>query len=156
MFTVNRFQSDDPEDRNSYERMWRAYEGHRARAEVKGVMVESNWNAFIAADGRLYAYALRADGVAGAVGFAQYIYHFCTKSVRPECYLSDLYVSEEHRGRGGGGRLVDAVIAECREKNMFRLTWITEQDNRPAQKLYSRYVEGHEWIRYKLILADSG
>ena len=114
-------------------------------------MADMNLRALL--DGRLYGFALR-NNCGEAVGFALYVFHFCTKSPQEECYLNELYVEPDSRGKGGGKQLLDAVLLECRQKNVYRITWLTEPENHAAIKLYEKFGQGSAWVRYKLVLNE--
>lgn len=151
MLLADRFHSGDAE---AFARLWHAYEGHRNRPDDREAVTRANWAALMAGDGRLKAFALRDADSGEVVGFALYVFHFCTKSPRDECYLNDLFVAETHRGRGGGRALLDALVRECEEREIIRLTWVTEKDNRIARKLYDHYCAGREWVRYKMMIGS--
>ena len=58
--------------------------------------------------------------------------------VLDEGYVGNLAVVPERRRRGIGGRLVDAMAAEAREKGLAFLTLEVRESNLPARRLYEK------------------
>lgn len=54
-----------------------------------------------------------------------------------EVVLDELYVRDQ--GRGTGGRLIEAIEAECRARNALRIFLETERPNERARRLYARH-----------------
>lgn len=59
------------------------------------------------------------------------------------CHISMVFVAPERWGRGIGGRLVDALLAEARARGYDRAQLWTQADNPNAQRLY----EGRGFLR---------
>ncbi|MQB10991.1 GNAT family N-acetyltransferase [Agrobacterium sp. ICMP 6402] len=85
-------------------------------------------------------------------GFAIHHFHDSTWVKTPDCYLEDLYVDGEIRGKGTGRALMDDLIGICKEKGWSRLYWNTDEHNHRAQKLYDSYVKSDGHIRYRIKL----
>lgn len=86
------------------------------------------------------------------LGFAHALLHQGTWSPKLLCYLEDLYVREEARGRGVGRALIEALADRGRSEGWLRLYWQTARDNETAQKLYDKLAERTDWLRYDLDL----
>lgn len=84
------------------------------------------------------------------VGFAIHHFHDSTWVKTPDCYLEDLFIDANIRGRGIGRALIDDLISICREKGWSRLYWHTNEDNERARKLYDSYVSSDGHIRYRI------
>lgn len=86
------------------------------------------------------------------VGFALYFYSFSTFLARPGIYLEDLYVLEEHRGRGFGKTLLAFLAKKAVSEGCGRLEWAVLDWNEPAIDFYkslgSRTMD--EWIINRL------
>jgi len=89
-------------------------------------------------------WALVADipgsaGQAGEiVGFALYYIRYSTwKGQR--MYLEDIIVKEAWRGKGIGKQLMDALIAEARQRNFSGMMWQVLDWNEPALRFYKKY-----------------
>jgi ribosomal protein S18 acetylase RimI-like enzyme len=72
------------------------------------------------------------------------------------CFLGFLYVAPERWGRGIGGALLDAVLAEAKRRHQPRIHLLTHADNERSQRLYrsrgfsptGRSAGGREeWVR---------
>ena len=93
------------------------------------------------------AEALIARCGAAAAGFALFYHTFSTFLGRRSLWLEDLFVREEHRSRGYGRALLDAL----RSRTDGRVEWAVLDWNEPSiefyQRLGARPVEG--WTRYR-------
>jgi GNAT superfamily N-acetyltransferase len=54
-------------------------------------------------------------------------------------WLEDMVVAPEARGRGIGGALVDAALAQARAAGCRRVTLLTDADNADAHRFYRRH-----------------
>jgi GNAT superfamily N-acetyltransferase len=70
------------------------------------------------------------------VGFALYFFNFSTFLARPGIYLEDLYVLEEHRGKGFGKALLAYLAKLAVEMECGRLEWAVLDWNRPSIEFY--------------------
>ncbi|WP_212005614.1 N-acetyltransferase [Chitinophaga sp. HK235] len=71
------------------------------------------------------------------IGFAQLYPLFTSLGMKRGWLLNDVYVLEEHRGKGAGGALVDAAIDHGRKTDAAWLMLQTYVANTGAQKLYA-------------------
>jgi GNAT superfamily N-acetyltransferase len=63
------------------------------------------------------------------------------------CFLGNLFVVPERWGQGIGGRLLDAVLAQARQRHYTRIELLTHEDNERSHRLYrSRDGQGG-WAR---------
>lgn len=94
------------------------------------------------------------DDSAGIVGFTQLYPSFSSVSLKRLWILNDLFVSNDHRGKGAAKGLLDAAVEFAKSTNARGLTLKTAQDNLEAQRLY----EAHGWkkdgqyLSYNLIV----
>lgn len=84
------------------------------------------------------------------IGFTLSLTHEGTWVTSPDCYLEDLFVDQQGRGKGAGRALLDDLISLCRQNGWSRLYWHTAEDNVTARKLYDRYVKSDNHIRYRI------
>jgi len=86
-------------------------------------------------------------------GFALYYIRFSTWQGQ-KMYLEDILVTESARGRGIGGLLMEALIAEAREKNFKGITWQVLNWNEPALNFYRKYNArfDDEWVNVAMAL----
>jgi GNAT superfamily N-acetyltransferase len=85
------------------------------------------------------------------VGFALYYIRYSTwKGQR--MYLEDLLVTEEMRGNGIGGLLLDKLIEEAKEKKFSGMMWQVLDWNEPAINFYKKYNANFdgEWLNVSI------
>ncbi len=92
-----------------------------------------------------WAFVAEEDGVIN--GFALYYIRYSTWKGQ-KMYLEDIIVTEAARGRGLGALLMDALIAEAKEKNFQGMTWQVLNWNEPALNFYRKYNTrfDDEWV----------
>lgn len=140
----------EPGDSAAWAEMWAAYAVFY-KVSLSEEVTAATWARIIEPSGPIEA--LLATGIHGdAVGFANYLLHPYTWSDKPTCYLEDLFVSPEARGRGVGRALIDRLIALGRERGWGRLYWTTQQDNATARRLYDRFGPADDVVRYTIAL----
>jgi GNAT superfamily N-acetyltransferase len=86
------------------------------------------------------------------LGFAIHLHHPSTWVASEDCYLEDLFIAPEARGKGLGRALIDDLITLARQKGWSRLYWHTEETNTRARTLYDQYVASDGHIRYRMTL----
>ena len=86
------------------------------------------------------------------LGFVHYVFHGSTWSVNEFCYLEDLFVAENTRGKNIGKHLIEYVNQKARENQCERLYWHTQEKNLTAQRLYDWIAEKPGVIEYRLPL----
>jgi GNAT superfamily N-acetyltransferase len=82
------------------------------------------------------------------VGFALFFHNFSTFLGKPGIYLEDLFVLEEHRGKGYGTRLLANLAAIAMERNCGRLEWAVLDWNEPSIEFYKSLgaTMMNEWL----------
>ena len=86
------------------------------------------------------------------VGFAIHLHHPSTWVIGDDCYLEDLYLAPEARGKGIGRRLIEDLMELARAAGWQRLYWHTDEGNVVARRLYDRFAPSDGHIRYRLRL----
>ena len=84
------------------------------------------------------------------IGFAHYLFQRSTWLVNPRCYLQDLYVGPEARGKGVGRALIGAVAAAAKEAGAANVFWNTHETNAAARRLYDGLAERTGFIQYRI------
>ena len=87
------------------------------------------------------------------VGFALFFHNFSTFLGRAGLYLEDLFVLPEHRGKGYGKGLLQALARTAVERGCGRLEWSCLDWNTPSIDFYTkkmRAVPMEEWTVYRL------
>jgi GNAT superfamily N-acetyltransferase len=101
---------------------------------------------------RPYAEAVIAEEDAQPIGFALFFHTFSTFLARPGLYLEDLFVLDDHRGRGVGRALLAHLAHLAVERGCGRLEWSVLNWNQEAIRFYERLGArpNSEWTVYRL------
>ena len=102
--------------------------------------------------GGAVAEAVIADWEGQAVGFALFFRNFSTFVGRPGLYLEDLYVRDDHRGKGIGKALLLHLAGIARDRNYGRMEWSVLDWNEPAIEFYRKLGAKpmEEWTVFRL------
>ena len=87
-----------------------------------------------------------------AVGIVHCIRHRSCWTTGDYCYLQDLYVGEDQRGRGLGRALIEYVYERARALGCSRVHWLTHETNRNAMLLYDRIADRSGFVQYRKVL----
>lgn len=79
------------------------------------------------------------DDDAPPAGVAQLRYRYGVWMAAEDCWLEDVYVREEVRGRGLGDALVEAALRRARRRRCRRVELDVDEDNIDALRLYERH-----------------
>ncbi len=82
----------------------------------------------------MFAHVVERDGA--IAGIAIWFLTYSTWTGRPGIWLEDLYVSDEHRGRGYGKALIASLAVLCVERGYSRLEWTVLDWNEPSIAFY--------------------
>lgn len=113
---------------------------------------------------RPFAEVLLAEEGRAVVGFALFFHNYSTFLAKPGIYLEDLFVEPQHRGKGHGKALLQALAKLAVERGCGRLEWSVLNWNEPSIQFYRALgaVPLDEWSVYRLTgdalgkLAESG
>jgi len=99
-----------------------------------------------------YAEVLIAEENGVPVGFALYFHNFSTFLGKPGVYLEDLFVEEEHRGKGYGKALLKKLAGITIERGCGRLEWAVLDWNTPSINFYKALGAEvmDEWHTFRL------
>jgi GNAT superfamily N-acetyltransferase len=92
----------------------------------------------------------RVDGVPR--GIAHYLFHRHAWKIENVCYLQDLFVAPEARGRGLGRALITEVYARADAEGAPQVYWLTQDFNTTARALYDRVARLTPFVRYNRVL----
>jgi len=90
--------------------------------------------------------------LSAAVGYAIYFFTYSSFLARPTLYLEDVFVLQEHRGKGAGKAFFAALRRAAKKARCGRMEWTVLNWNLPAIKFYD--AQGarplKEWTTYRL------
>jgi ribosomal protein S18 acetylase RimI-like enzyme len=76
------------------------------------------------------------DDDAPPAGVCQLRYRLSVWTGAPDCWLEDLFVRADARGRGLGRSLLEAAVERARERGCLRIELDVNEENREALALY--------------------
>lgn len=136
-------------DEQAWRRLWASYNAFY-EAAVPEIVTARTWRRILDPACPIFCRLVTLDGK--IVGFSNSVIHEGTWTTAPICYLEDLFVDQECRGRGVGRLLIQDLLDRARSKGWSRLYWHTRAGN-PARRLYDEFVKADDFVRYRLLLA---
>ncbi len=136
-------------DHDAWMTLWRGYQAFY-RVEIPEAVSAVTW-ARLLDPGEPMGGALAWAGEE-AVGLVHHVRHRSTWTVGDYCYLQDLFVAPQGRGRGTGRSLIAHVEAVAREAGCSRVHWLTHETNADAMLLYDRAAERSGFVQYRRML----
>ena len=99
-----------------------------------------------------YHALLAIDETGRAVGYAIWFETYSSFLARPTMYLEDLFVLEDARGSGAGGRLFDYVQTLGAQRGCGRMDWQVLDWNTLARDFYHRRNGKwqKDWLSYRI------
>lgn len=137
-----------PGDEAAWRSLWAGYCAFY-ETDVSPVITARTWSRMLDPAVPMIGRVAQADGP--VVGFSISILHDGTWVEAPICYLEDLFVAPEARGRGIGKALIEDLVALGRASGWSRLYWHTRADN-PARQLYDLFTPADDFVRYLIRL----
>ena len=138
-----------PEDEAAWRGLWAQYLDFYD-VTLTPEVTTATWTRLMDPDSPMKMRLAVLDG--NPVGFAIHLHHPSTWVMGEDCYLEDLFLAPEARGKGLGRALIDDLITLARARGWHRLYWHTDEENATARKLYDRYVKTDGHVRYRLKL----
>jgi GNAT superfamily N-acetyltransferase len=141
--TISPMRADECE---SWEPLWTAYLEFYETALPKE-MSDVTWKRLHDPAEPMFVLGAYLEG--RLVGIVHYLFHRSCWSVGNYCYLQDLFVAKEARGRGVGRALIEAVEHLARKAGASRIYWLTKEDNFVARALYDQVADRSGFIQYR-------
>ena len=129
--------------------LWRGYQAFY-QVEIADAVTQSTWSRMLDPSEPVYGALAMLDGK--AVGLVHFLFHRSTWSIGDVCYLQDLFVAPDIRGRGIGERLVAHVYDAARAAGCPEVYWLTHETNATAMKLYDRVANRPGFVQYSKTL----
>ena len=134
-----------PSDETAWRHLWRSYTDFY-RAELTEEVTNRTWNRILDPDSAVMCVVAEIDG--HVYGFANCVVHENTWETQAVCYLEDLFVTPAARGRGVATALLEWLRNAMRAEAWSRLYWVTRADNVQARRLYDRFTQADDFVRY--------
>ena len=121
------------------------------KAEHEAIASEADINRHVLAPDSV-AHALICENDGTAIGFAVYFFSYSTWLGKPGLFLEDLFINPEHRGLGGGKKLLQHLARIAVDNDCGRFEWNVLDWNTPAIDFYQSLgaQPQEEWIGYRL------
>lgn len=120
------------------------------QVQLSEQVTATTWARFFDPDRPVYcAVARQGDKI---LGFVHYVFHASTWAEADYCYLEDLFVSADARGKLLGKQLIEFVQKHAQSRQCARLYWHTQETNHTAQRLYNWVAEKPGIIEYRMPL----
>lgn len=139
------------QDKSAWLSLYLAYLKFYESAPVE-YSTELLWSRLTKQDPEIHGLLAEVDGL--VVGICHFHYQLTTWSKTWHCYLEDLYVSEEARGKGVASALIAEVKKLAIEQECSELFWITKESNTVARKLYDKVATKSDFVRYEILLEE--
>lgn len=82
------------------------------------------------------------------VGIAHFLFHRHGWRIENVCYLQDLYVDADVRGKSIGRALIEAVYRRADEVGCPQVYWHTQHFNEAGRKLYDKLADLTPFLMY--------
>ncbi len=134
---------DEPE----WRRLWTLYLEYY-ESEVPEAVYQTTWQRLLSGLPNEYQ-GLMAFAGGRAVGLTHYLFHRHCWRIENVCYLQDLVVDTNMRGKSVGRALIEAVYAAADAEGCPRVYWTTQHFNEVGRRLYDRVGELTPFIKYE-------
>lgn len=135
-------------DEAEWRRLWDAYNAFY-ETSVAPEITSRTWQRMLDPASTLLGRIALVDDT--PVGFSLSVLHEGTWVAGPVCYLEDLFVDPDCRGRGIGRKLMQDLVDRGRALGWSTLYWLTRENN-PARRLYDEFVKADDFVRYRMQL----
>jgi GNAT superfamily N-acetyltransferase len=134
-----------PSDESAWRELWQGYVDFY-RARLPDEVTNRTWTRILDPDSAVMCIVAEVEG--RVYGFANCVVHENTWETQAVCYLEDLFVTPAARGRGLGAALLEWLRNAMRAEGWARLYWVTRSDNTQARRLYDRFTQADDFVRY--------
>ena len=140
---------------NDYERwleLWTGYSLFYEHAPDAAVTAYT-WSWLMDDASSIFGIVAESEG-RDVIGIANCVIHDNTSTMRPVCYLQDLYVDPNARADGVGRQMIEWLLDEMKAKGWARVYWATKENNYRTRGLYDKFTPHSGFLRYVVYNAD--
>jgi GNAT superfamily N-acetyltransferase len=138
-------------DKSSWLILWRGYLEFY-ETDIPEEQTELTWSRLLDTEYNMHGLVVEDSGA--ICGIVHYSFQTSTWSPNGHCYLEDLFVDPQIRGKGFGRALIDAVYDIAVKSGCSRLYWSTDETNETARKLYDTYTKESGKIQYRIQISS--
>jgi GNAT superfamily N-acetyltransferase len=139
----------EEKDKDQWLKLWAGYLEFY-KSTISQEQTELTWKRLINNELKMFGFV--AESGEGIIGFTHCLFRPSTWTETDYCYLEDLFVDPNIRGKGIGRALMNKVIELAKEKNSKRVYWTTQEFNKTARVLYDSITPVSEFVQYRLPL----
>lgn len=121
-----------PSDYDDWLPLWLDNMEHLVDADVTA----ETWRRICDPNHAVKGLAYRADSAAPITGICHYVLHPTTGSIKPVCYMQDVFVDPAARRQGIARTLITTLAQMGKTQGWARIYWLAERKNDAAQRLY--------------------
>jgi GNAT superfamily N-acetyltransferase len=133
-------------ERADWEPLWKGYLDFY-NTSVSKETYDTTWARLHDPNEPMWLLGATVDGK--LLGIVHYLYHRSCWTIGDYCYLQDLFVAKDARGRGLGRALIEAVYKAAQETGASRVHWLTHETNATARALYDQLAAAPGFIQYR-------
>ncbi len=137
----------EEKDKDQWLKLWAGYLEFY-KSTISSEQTELTWKRLINNELKMFGFV--AESEEGIIGFTHCLFRPSTWTETDYCYLEDLFVDPNIRGKGVGRALMNKVIELAKEKNSKRVYWTTQEFNKTARVLYDSITPVSEFVQYRL------
>ena len=139
----------EEKDKDQWLKLWAGYLEFY-KSTISSEQTELTWKRLINNELKMFGFVAESED--GIIGFTHCLFRPSTWTETDYCYLEDLFVDPNIRGKGIGRALMNKVIELAKEKNSKRVYWTTQEFNKTARVLYDSITPVSEFVQYRLPL----
>ena len=141
----------EEKDKSQWLKLWAGYLEFY-KSTISSEQTELTWKRLINNELKMFGFV--AEDENGVIGFTHCLFRPSTWTETDYCYLEDLFVDSNIRGKGVGRALMDKVVDLAKEKKSKRVYWTTQEFNKTARILYDSITPVSEFVQYRLPITD--
>jgi GNAT superfamily N-acetyltransferase len=139
----------EEKDKSQWLKLWAGYLEFY-KSTISPEQTELTWKRLINNELKMFGFVAEEEN--GVIGFTHCLFRPSTWTETDYCYLEDLFVVPNIRGKGVGRALMEKVVDLAKEKKSKRVYWTTQEFNKTARILYDSITPVSEYVQYRLPL----
>ncbi|CAI4829304.1 BPK_collapsed_G0057050.mRNA.1.CDS.1 [Saccharomyces cerevisiae] len=122
-------------DKEGWQRLWKSYQDFY-EVSFPDDLDDFNFGRFLDPNIKMWAAVAVESSSEKIIGMINFFNHMTTWDFKDKIYINDLYVDENSRVKGAGGKLIQFVYDEADKLGTPSVYWCTDESNHRAQLLY--------------------